>query len=450
MEYKLVKVKQFLLYAVKHKKIYKPMSHETISFPISPPSDDVPDPRDMLGPEIPLWTSLEGIGGIAMIDGSVEEQRLLATDGECDREDIEYISFSTLETIYVANRDLETEQSKCEKLTFRRAGEEIKDFIGYNPSQPIYDVRYADSGKPYFILRVRMEKREDERYSRVVPFRADSPFSTVWDLIENDGSELPEITGQDPSVTIINEQLFVSIVKVVPKPAPEGSELDSDLDWWQEFSTGPDINHLTYFSSGPLGMKNVTPVQMPTGEIVTFTRPQKIGNETLGGHGQIGEITTGSIEAIRDPNILQNAPIINTQFEPGVEWGAIKGGKPLTDGRIGVFGHISRYDTQNPRYKNSDRKPKIYSTIVGKYNRKTRKIEEIKIVAMADEFVGVVAKSEYEEDVTYTTVMTDPDENGDVIIMQGVGDSETWIKRIPDPFAGLRLPPAEPNLALAA
>ncbi|MEK7561899.1 MAG: DUF1861 family protein [Patescibacteria group bacterium] len=371
-----------------------------------------------------------------------------STNGEIERE-IEYLSFEDLEARYREKRDLETEQRKCRKLVFKRGGEEITDLIGYNTTVPILDKHYndSDSGKPYFVLRVRMEKRDDEEKSKVVAFRAASAFSTEWEQIEGE-EELPEIMGQDPSATELGEELFLSVVEV--EPVPDDSESGSHLKWWQRFYKGPDIRHLVPVGRGPDGMKNITPVKMPTGEIITFTRPREPGNEALGGLGQIGEVTTNTIEDILDPstNILQNAEFINTRFLPD-EWGGIKYGKPMVDGRVKVVGHISRYDTESPLYKeDADEKPKKYATIIGAYNPLTRKLEDVEMVAMADEFPGVVPKDEYLKNVVFSGGMTDPDENGKVLLISGVGDAETWTKEIDDPFAGLRL--ADQDYQLAA
>ena len=355
------------------------------------------------------------------------------TNGEFESE-VEYISFRDLEAEYLKNRDLETEQRKCGKLIFRKGGEEITDLAGYNPTQPIYDTFYdPGSGKPYFILGVRMEKRNDESNSRIVYFRAATPFSKEWDLIEDE--ELPEINGQDPSITKIGGQLLFSAVEV--KPVPDESGSSSRLEWHTAFYIGKGVADLERFAEGPLGMKVIRPVEIPTGQVIIFTRPQNPGNEALGGRGQIGEITADSIEAIKDPNILQNAPFINTRFLPE-EWGGINYAVALKDGRVGVIGHIARLDQDKLAYEGQKDNPKIYCPFSGIYNPVTRRIENIKIEAMSDEFKGAVAKNEFVEDVVYTTAMTDPDENGNVMLIQGVGDAETWSKEIEDPFAGLR------------
>lgn len=366
--------------------------------------------------------------------------------------EVEFINFDDIEAKYRRDRDLETEQRKCRKLIFRRGGKEIMDLTGYNTTHPILDKQYdSDSGKPYFVLRARMEERTDQKNSKVVAFRSNSAFSTEWDQVEDEEEELPVIIGQDPSVAELGDELFLSVIEV--ESVPDDSQAGSHLKWWPRFFKGPDIRHLVPFGRGPDWMKNVTPVKMPTLKIITFTRPQRPGNEALGGLGQIGEVTTDTIEEIVDPtnpDILQKAEHINTRFKPGEEWGGIKYGKPLMNNCIGVIGHISRFDKESPLYNEDvDEKPKIYATFAGIYDPRTRKINNIEIVAMYDEFVGVVPKNEYLEKIVYTTGMTEPDEDGKVMIIQGVGDAETWSKVIDDPFAGLRLPAAEQSLIVA-
>ena len=364
-----------------------------------------------------------------------EQQPIAAGESEPG---IEYISFKDLEAEYRANRDLAAEQSKCQKMVFRQGGQEITDLTGYNTSQPIFDFSYDRiSGQPYVVLAVRMEPRDSESDSRVLFFKADRPTSTAWDLMEDE--TLPVMRGQDPSAAKIGRELLISVVEV--EPVPDDTSPKPRLKWRSGFYRGPDIRHLTYSGQGPDDMKNITPVELPSGRILTFTRPQHPGSEELGGLGQIGAVVAGSIGEIMDPEVLQNAPMIKTRFLPGEEWGGIKVGVPLIDGRVGVIGHVSRFLTESPLYDPDGKdKPKKYATLSAKYNPVTRQLEDMKIEALADEFVGVEPKNEYLEDVVYTTAITNSNDSGQVALIQGVGDAETWQKRIDDPFAGLRYP----------
>lgn len=356
--------------------------------------------------------------------------------GEIGRE-VEYLSFTKLEADYLENRALETGPIRCGRLTFTRDGEEIRDLTGYNAAQPILDELYdPESGKPYFILGVRMEEREDEVDSRIEYFRATSPFSTRWELIED--AELPKIKGQDPTITTIGGQLLLGVVEVETIPN-EDKLAPKELRWWTAFYKGQGIRSLEQFAKGPIGMKDITPVELQSRAVMNFTRPQKPGDEERGGLGQIGEVTTDSIDGIKDPNVLQNAALIDTRFEPGKEWGGVKQAVVLEDGMVGVIGHIARYDTEDPDYKDEEQKPKIYSPISAIYNPTTRKFEEVKLLAMADECEGVEPKTKLLRKVAFGTGITLPDENGDVMLILGVGDAESWYKMIKDPFAGRRI-----------
>jgi hypothetical protein len=384
------------------------------------------------------FTFLGAAAGRICVEGCLEDVNSAnETDSNPELQEVEYLSFNELETIYRQSRNLESERNKCRKLVFKKDGQEITDLIGYNATQPILDKYYDTEENPYFILRVRMEKIDDEKESKVVAFRASSLSSTEWEQVEDD-NELPKINGQDPSLIELGDELFLGVIEV--ESVPDDSDSGYHLKWWQRFYMGKDVRNMIAVGRGPDGMKNVTPVMTPTSGIVTFTRPQNPDNEALGGLGQIGEVTRDKIDEILKPDVLQAAELINTRFINGREWGGIKYGLPLIDGKIGVLGHIACYDINSPLYNPEAKdKPKKYATFVGTYDPRSRKLENVKLVAMADEFPSNLTKDESTRNVVYTTGMTEPDENGRVLIIQGVRDAETWSKEIDDPFAGHRV-----------
>lgn len=365
-------------------------------------------------------------GNQSHIGEVILENLLAAQEPSTIREEIgqriEYLSFDNLEEQYLANRDLEAERRKCGILKFIRNGVEITDLTTYNAAPPIRETgNDPNTKKPYFILSVRTEKRDDEKESETILFRADSAFATEWEQIDDE--VLPIIKGQDPKTTMIGEDLLVSVVEV--EAVLDNSEKGSHLEWWQKFFKGRNIRHMTPIGRGPRGMKNITPVQLLTRKILAFTRPQFPGNEELGGLGQIGEITKDSIYDLMDPDILQNAELINTRFIPGKEWGGIGQAIALKYGLIGVIGHIAKM-------------PKNYCTISGLYDPKNRILINIKVESMADEFVGVIPKTPEHSNISYGTGITEPDESSKVMLFQGVGDAATGYKVIDDPFVGLR------------
>lgn len=352
---------------------------------------------------------------------------------EKSREDIEHISFVDLETAYRKTHDHESEANRCGLMTFT-GGEKINGLTGYNTTPPIYDVRYdPNTGKPYFILGVRMEKADDEQDSRIEYFRAATAFSHQWDHIDDDEG-LRSIKGQDPYITRIGGQLLLDVVEVELCPAED--ESPAHLVWRTAFYKGSNIRELEFFAYGPPGMKDIRPVELSPNKIINFTRPQN-EDPAKGGRGQIGEVITDSIEIIKNPDVLQDAPLINTRFLPE-EWGGINYGVVLKDEKVGVIGHIARFDTNNPEYEGQVDKPKIYHPFSGVYDPFTRKIANIEILAMADEFRGVNPKKKILKGVAYGTGITEPNEDGDVMLLLGVGDAVTGYKTIKDPFEGLR------------
>lgn len=382
------------------------------------------------------------------------------SDAEFDKQDIEIISCIAKEQAYLANRNLEEERSKCAILRFNRAGVEITDLTGYNVAQPIQDGGLDAEGNPYYLLGVRMERLDDEAESQVEYFWANSQFSDEWELVEEG---LPEIAGQDPRVAVIEtftesseaakqKEIVLNVVEVAPE---EGSDVDPPkLSYWTRFYRGKTFRELLPFARGPKKMKDICLVQMPeTNKIITFTRPQSdIETPELGGLGQIGEVTIDVIDEINEL-LLQSAELINTRFQPD-EWGGINYALPLKEGMVGVIGHIARRDNTDLSIKFEDR-PKIYHSFSAVYDPRTRKLLDIKILAMADEFTmpdgsEIKPKTHMTKQVAFGSAITEPNENGKVHLLVGVGDAITGRKIIDDPFAGLRIQTPEPQLQAAA
>ncbi len=362
--------------------------------------------------------------GIVALNNLSEVAEPFSVNNETEYQ-IDYLSFNDLEKSYIEHRNLDAERKKCGILKFIKDGQEITDLTAYNAAPPIREIgMVSNTEKPYFILSVRTERREDEKESETILFRAESAFATEWEQI-NDES-IKSIKGQDPKTSKIGENLFVSVVEV--EEVLNSDEKTTHLKWWQKFYKGPNIRNLELIGRGPDGMKNITPVEMTNGEIIVFTRPQNPDDEKMGGLGQIGTVTIKSIDEIKNQELLQvdNAPLINTRFVSGEEWGGVGQATALKYGLIGIIGHIAKL-------------PKNYCTISGIYDPKSRKLINIKVESMADEFSGVISKTPEHLNISYGTGITEPDNNGNVMLFQGVGDVATGYKIIKDPFVGLRL-----------
>lgn len=370
-------------------------------------------------------------------------------NGEFDQQTIEFISCEVLEQAYLANRNLEAEQRRCGILRFKRLGEEAANLVGYNVAQPIQDGGLDLEGNPYYILGVRRDLSNKD--SVVEYFRATNPFADEWEQIPDD--ELPIIRGEDPRVAVIGEYVDSGgirhpreiVLNVIEVSEDDGStDSEPKLKWWTRFYRGETIRGLKSFATGPEGMKDVCLVQSPSSNrIGMFTRPRKPGNEALGGLGQIGEVTIDTIDEINE-DLLKNAKLINTRFKEGEEWGGVNHAIPLSDGRVGVIGHIARRDNSDPSVAVENR-PRIYHTFSAIYDPQSRRLVEIKLLAMADEFKlpdgsDVTPKDPLLKHVAFGSAITEPDEAGNVRLFLGVGDAVTGYKTIEDPFAGLRGP----------
>jgi Protein of unknown function (DUF1861) len=196
-------------------------------------------------------------------------------------------------------------------------------------------------------------------------------------------------------------------------------------------------------------MKDITPVELLDKRVLTFTRPQYPGTPELGGKGQIGSVILDNKDQLKDSKNLEinAAPLIETRFKDGTpennyedaEWGGIKHAVVLNDRKVGVVLHIARFDDSS-ECADWVEKPKIYSTCTAVYNIHTRRLEETRIVAIASEFThqdgsNITPKKEVLKDVAFGTGITDPNADGDVMLIVGVGDSTTCYKKMKDPWA---------------
>ncbi len=284
--------------------------------------------------------------------------------------------------------------NKGEKLHFTGVG----DRDVYNITAP-----FADRNEK--VIAARVEPRESE-YSEVMFF-------------SNEGEEwkprkaAPTFELQDPFIVTIHEQLVFGGVEVAPDPAKEGA-----LQWKTVFYKGANISELQRFAEGPKGMKDIRLVELPDHRIGICTRPQ--GEE--GGRGKIGYTEIETLDQLT-AEVIEEAPLLEEHFVKE-EWGGANELYLFDGGKIGILGHIARFDEAGNRH---------YYPMTCLLNREEMKLEEMKIIAVRDDFPPGEAKREDLTDVLFSGGLVQLD-SGKVELYVGVSDAEAHKIRIPDPF----------------
>ncbi len=206
--------------------------------------------------------------------------------------------------------------------------EGVGDRDVYNITAP-----FKDGGD--VILAGRVEGRETER-SNVLFFRRQDD---VW----TPHPDYPVYELQDPFYTRINGELIFGGVAVIADPL----EPERIVSWETRFYRGSDVRSLRPFLTGPARMKDVRLIELASGEIGVFSRP---GGLLGGGPGSvIGFAKAGSLEEVSTELIADAQPFYE-QFSP-LEWGGANEAHLLSNGWIGVLGHVAEFDGGDRRYR---------------------------------------------------------------------------------------------------
>ncbi|MFC5403416.1 DUF1861 family protein [Cohnella soli] len=288
-----------------------------------------------------------------------------------------------------------TKASDGRRIRFTGVGD--KDV--YNITAP-----FTDRGES--IIAGRVEGRDSE-VSQVVFFRqegeawAPHPDYPVYDL-------------QDPFFTRIGGELVFGGVRVISDPLHP----DNIVAWATEFYRGKDIASLRPFFMGPYHMKDLRLVELATGEIGVLTRPQGY----YGGRGKIGFYKVGSLEQLKVKDVAL-APLFEEQFA-GEEWGGANEPQLLSNGFIGVLGHIASFDENGIRH---------YYAVVFAVNPDTLERTPMKIIARRSDFPAGEAKRQDLSDVIFSGGLVRK-AGGMAELYVGASDAEAFAIEIEDPF----------------
>ncbi|PYZ94663.1 hypothetical protein CR194_03795 [Salipaludibacillus keqinensis] len=282
-----------------------------------------------------------------------------------------------------------------EKITFSGVGN--KDV--YNITAP-----FEDEGEQ--VIAGRVEDR-------------DSEHSEVHFFVEVNGEWKPRqgapvFSLQDPFVTKVAGERILGGVEIFPHPT-----IKDGLGWRTVFYKGDRLATLTPFFKGPDGMKDVRIVELPNGEIGIFTRPQ--GEK--GGRGEIGFAKVASLSELT-VEVINDAPLLEGQFIKE-EWGGANEIHVLSNGLLGVLGHIACFDEAGDRH---------YYPMVFAVNPENHQFSDLQIIATRADFLPGESKRPDLASVVFSGGLVRKS-NGKAELYSGISDAEAQNIVIEDPFS---------------
>lgn len=217
---------------------------------------------------------------------------------------------------------------------------------------------------------------------------------------------------QDPCVTFVGDELVLGGVKFPVSLA------GGEIGWRMEFYRGTSPDRLERFFTGPDKMKDIRLKGLADGRIAVLTRPQG----KIGGRGKIGFTIVKSLDHL-DAGGIERAPLFENLFLDD-EWGGANEVHLLSDGTLGVLGHIACFDEREHRH---------YYAIVFVVDPATGEASEPRIIAERSDFPDGPAKRPDLVNVIFSGGLL-RDGDGGATLYAGVSDAEAACMRMPDPF----------------
>lgn len=278
----------------------------------------------------------------------------------------------------------------------------IKGRDVYNPTAPF---QTTFRGKAVEVLAGRVEARDSES-SQVVFFRKSGGR---WRPLPG----APVLALQDPFTTFIDGELVMGGVETFPK--------DGGLGYRTVFYRGGSLGELKRFAQGPDGMKDIRLAKLPDGRLLVVTRPQG----AVGGRGKIATTVVAGLSDL-NPAAIERAVPYDDLFAEG-EWGGANELHSLQNGRVGVLGHVARFDEQGKRH---------YYPMAFTIDPETGARSPMKLLLERARLPEGASKRPDLEDVLFSGGLL-RGRDGRASIFVGAGDAEAYRVEIVDPFAGL-------------
>lgn len=275
----------------------------------------------------------------------------------------------------------------------------------YNPTKPYYR-----HGKKYIVGRV--EPRDSEK-SKVMFFEK---RGDTWQVVE--GSPVFDL--QDPFI-VENVQGWNILGGVKVKFFDNGEVKFRTVFYkYRNCIRGDLINKdgsiKKPFAVGPKQMKDIRLLELKNGRIGVFTRPS--GGEF--GGGKIGFIEIESLDKLEEA--ILKAEIIENQFSDN-EWGGANELHLLSNGKIGVLGHIAHFEGEK----------RHYYAMSFVYDPVMHLASQIRILTTADQFPSVESKNSNLGKIIFSGGLIRK-RDGTASLYTGVGDVRVGKINIPDPF----------------
>jgi hypothetical protein len=237
----------------------------------------------------------------------------------------------------------------------------------YNPTIPI-----NHKGKKYLGLRVESLMKETDSQ---VFFAEEKENKLIIDYSIN------SLKLQDPAYVKIKKDTLILGVNVW--------EQNNKIEWKQDIYIGESIEKLEYFTSGPIGMKDIRLVDFGD-RIGVFTRPQGI----IGGKGKIGYFEISNINELKKMSNEDwyEAELIENMFNEN-EWGGVNQAIKISNDEIKIIGHIAHQSINK-----QNQLTKHYNAMSFKFNIITKEFSEFKKIAERKHFPNSNSKRSPELD----------------------------------------------------
>lgn len=283
----------------------------------------------------------------------------------------------------------------------------VEGFDVYNCSIP-----FTWNGKSYIYGRVERRAEWANSWIRLFEQTGKDEYSLVKE------SMIYQL--EDPYIAFVGEELVMGGTHVHKSKG----EIDTIYGY---FYRGTDLERMTYFTSGPKGMKDIRIVELPDG-IGVFSRPRnpeieaKYGSASIIGFAKIADLSDLSAE------VVEKAEIIEGLFEQG-EWGGCNQCYYLDSGNIGVIAHKSYVDEKDGQ------KLAVYMNTAFVFDPAAHKLLDEKIIATRSSYPAGPPKMPELADCTFTSgiVMR---EDGKCDLYAGLGDTLEGRIVIDYPFEG--------------
>ncbi len=185
------------------------------------------------------------------------------------------------------------------------------------------------------------------------------------------------------------------------------------------------LDKMTYFTTGPAGMKDIRLVELSEGRIGVFSRPRRPCAN--GAQSAVGFTVIDDIMKLT-PELVESAPYINGLFGAG-EWGGVNQAYLLESGKIGGIGHTSWVE------RRGELDFQIYTNTAFVLDPETLELLDYKMIGTSAAYPATEPKKPHLADCVFTSGI-EMRADGKVDLYSGVRDAYVGRITIDYPFEG--------------